>query len=505
MARSLKGTILFVALTLVLLFVFVSSAFAISITSTEVQQASPGMTVRTIWGQAQVYQYPIQINHVGYAHVELTFQPTWASADLYVYGPNRWDTSGTTIGYQYINVNQGYLGGYSWGLPSNKDYVDFKVTYINNQIKDPTIDWVKDRSGGFVGDTYYILIVAFDDVCRTQLWGYVPTVDQFYAEGAHPMDPWQILKAFRFPQPTKTNPNPWKTVNGTPYGQPFDFAPTSMGTESIAMQWPADVVAKTISGDHAAGNAPSEYESYLYNADWSTTIANDYEGSGGASGWYPPTWSATEAGITSPWYGYYEPITVQEPVANPDAGLGTAPAGKMQHWVPSLGIVAANPVNGPALMLPEDPANPGSGLVDPALTSAQFVAAGPLTPGLRTVGYEGIINLPQNLTINTKTVSVKKGASVTIMGQLAYDSGAGVVFPPTPQSVKIQQWLTVKGVKKWVTVKTVMSGTDGKFSAKVVPTMTTSWHAICTPSPAPNPATSLLIETSLIKKINVHL
>jgi hypothetical protein len=52
MARSLKGTILLVASMLVLLLAFASTAFGISITSTEQQQASPGMTVRTIWGQA---------------------------------------------------------------------------------------------------------------------------------------------------------------------------------------------------------------------------------------------------------------------------------------------------------------------------------------------------------------------------------------------------------------------------------------------------------------------
>jgi hypothetical protein len=499
MARSLKGTILFVALTLVLLFVFVSSAFAITITSTEVQQASPGMTVRTIWGQAQVYQYPIQINHTGYAHVELTFQPTWASADLYVYGPNRWNTVGTTIGYNYINVNQGYLGGYSWGLPSNKDYVDFKVTYINNILTDPLIN-TDPRAGGYVGDTYYILIVAFDDVCRTQIWGYVPTLDQTYSGAYDVKDDWGVLKAFRFPKSATA----WQTVNGTPYGQPFDFAPTSMGTESIAMQWPADVVAKTVSGDHAvgggttAGNAPSEYESYLYAADWYTTIANDFEGSGGASGWYPPRWDANEGGITSPWYGYYEPITVQDPVANPDAGMGVAPAGKIQHWVPSLGIVAKIPANGPALMLPEDPANPGSGMVDPALTCAQFLAAGPLSTGLKTVGYRADINLPQNLTINTKTVSVKKGLSVTITGRLAFDSGAGVAFQ-SGQSVKIQK----KVGSSWVTVKTVTTSLTGMFSAKVVPTATTSWRARCTPGTAP--ATGLSTETSLSKRINVHL
>ena len=41
MARSLKGTILFVALTLMLLFAFASTTFALSITSTEKQQFPP--------------------------------------------------------------------------------------------------------------------------------------------------------------------------------------------------------------------------------------------------------------------------------------------------------------------------------------------------------------------------------------------------------------------------------------------------------------------------------
>jgi hypothetical protein len=485
MARSLKGTILFVALTLVLLFAFASTAFALSITSTEVQQSSPGMTVRTIWGQAQVYQYPIKINHIGYAHVELTFKPSWASADLYVYGPQQWDTFHRPIAYQYFNVNQGYLGGYSWGLPATKDYVDWYVPYINNRLTDPNAP-VDDPAGGYVGDTYYIVIVAFDDLCQTQVWGYVPTIDVSYAGSANPLDDWQVLRAFRFPKSTTS----WQTVAGTPYGQPFDFTPTSTGTEYLTMQWPADVAAKTVSTDHSLGYQPAEYESYLYAADWSTTLQTDYEGSGGAaSGWSPPTWSSNEGGITSPWYGYYEPLTVDVPTSDP--GWMTAPAGKVQHWVASLGLVATTPANGPTIMLPAD-----SG--DPSLANATSYLdfAGPMKAGLSTIGYEATVGLPQNLTINTKSVSVKKGLSVTITGQLALDLGSGVAFQ-SGQSVKVQK----KVGSSWVTVKTVVTGTDGKFSAKVVPTATTTWRAYWTGSPT----TGLTIETSLTKKISVHL
>ena len=505
MARSLKGTILFVALTLVLIFAFASTAFGLTITSTEVQQKSPGMTVRTIWGQAQVYQYPININHIGYAHVELTFKPSWASADLYVYGPKRWNGSNPAIGYQYFNVNQGYLGGYSWGLPATKDYVDWQVTYINNRMKNQSIldKNPNDPSGGYVGDTYYIIIVAFDDVCQTQVWGYVPTIDSSYAGGAYPTDDWQVLSAFRFPKLIPGKPAPWQTVNGTPYGQPFDFTPTSMGNEYIAMQWPANVVAKTVSTDHSLGNQPSEYESYLYAADWSTTIANDYEGSGGASGWAPPMWSGNEGGITSPWWGYFEPVTVQDLTAT--AGPGVAPAGQIQHWVPSLGIVAKDAVNGPALMLPTDPADstiamPNSYLDfttgDPLAVDPHTVGA-PLKAGLSTVGYRADIGLPQNLTINTKAVSVLKGLSVTVTGQLALDLGSGVAWQ-SGVSVTIQKKV---GSSSWVKYTTAMTGTDGKFSAKVTPTATTYWRATWTGTPT----TGLTTETSLSKKISVHL
>lgn len=501
MARSLKGTILFVALTLVLIFAFASTAFGLTITSTEVQQASPGMTVRTIWGQAQVYQYPININHIGYAHVELTFKPSWASADLYVYGPKRWNGFNPVIPYQYFNVNQGYLGGYSWGLPATKDYVDWQVTYINNRMKNPSIP-SSDPSGGFVGDTYYILIVAFDDVCQTQVWGYVPTVDSTYAGAADPGDDWQVLKAFRFPKSATS----WQTVNGTPYGQPFDFTPTSMGNEYIAMQWPTSGTPPAVTADHSLGNQPSEYESYLYAADWSTTLATDYEGSGGASGWAPPLWSGNEGGITSPWWGYFEPVTVQDPSSDP--GLGVAPAGKIQHWVSSLGIVAKDAVNGPALMLPTDPGDPSTAAPnsyldfttgDPAAVDPHTVGA-PLKAGLSTVGYRADIGLPQNLTINTKAVSVLKGLSVTIAGRLALDLGSGVALQ-NGQSVKIQK----KVGSSWVTVKTVttanIGGKDGSFSAKVVPTATTYWRATWTGTPT----TGLTTETSLSKKISVHL
>jgi len=480
MARSLKGTILFVALTLVLLFAFASTALAISITSTEVQQSSPGMTVRTIWGQAQVYQYPIKINHIGYAHVELTFKPSWANADLYVYGPDEWDGVSSKIAYDYFNVNQGYLSDFKVDLPINKEYVDWYVPYVNNKFKDPTK--LTDRSGGYIGDTYYIVIVAFDETCQTQIWGYVPTIDVTYAPSADPTDDWQVLQGFRFPKSATA----WQTVAGTPYGQPFAFAPTSMGTEYLTMQWPTDITTtpKTVSTDHSLGYRPAEYESYLYAADWYTVLQEDFEGSrpGAASGWAPPTWSGNEGGITNPWYGYYEPITVNDPTTDPD--WMSAPAGKIQHWVTSLGLVATTPANGPAIMLPTPPTS-----------FTDF--AGPMKAGLSTVGYKGTVGLPQNLTINTKSVSVLKGLSVTVTGQLALDLGSGVAWQ-SGVSVTIQKKV---GSSSWVKYTTAMTGTDGKFSAKVTPTATTYWRATWTGTPT----TGLTTETSLSKKISVHL
>ncbi len=475
MARSLKGPILFVALTLVLLFAFASTAFALSITSTEKQQFPPGMTVRTIWGQAQVYQYPVKINHIGYAHVELTFKPSWANADLYVYGPDEWDGVSSKITYDYFNVNQGYLGDLKLDLPINKEYVDWYVPYINNRFLNPSAP-ADDRSGGYVGDTYYIVIVAFDETCQTQIWGYVPTIDVTYAPSADPTDDWQALRGFRFPKSATA----WQTVAGTPYGQPFAFTPTSKGNEYLTLQWPADVVAKTVRDDHSLGYQPSEYESYLYSADWSTTIANDYEGSGGVSGWSPPEWDSNEGGITSPWWGYYEPVTVTDPAIS--AAPGSAPAGKIQYWVTSLGLVATTPANGPAIMLPTPPTS-----------FTDF--AGPMKAGLSTVGYKATVGLPQNLTINTRSVSVLKGLSVTITGQLALDMGSGVAWQ-SGVSVTIQK----KVGSSWVKYKTVMTGTDGKFSAKVTPTATTYWRATWTGTPT----TGLTTETSLTKKISVH-
>lgn len=446
------------------------------------QQSPPGMTVRTIWGQAQVFQFPVKINHIGYAHVELTFKPVWANADLFVYGPDQWDGLSAKIGYHYFNMNQGYLGGYGGSMPVNKEYVDWYVPYINNTLKDPN-PAAGDVSGGYVGDTYYIVVVAFDETCQTQIWGYVPTIDVGYAGTADPFDARQVLKSFRFPK----NVALWKTIAGTPYGQPFAFTPTSMGNEYLTLQWPADVVAKTISDDHAKGYQPAEYESYLYAADWLTVLAQDFEGSGpgAASGWAPPTWSGSEGGIPSPWYGYFERVAVNDPSVSPNPPPGEAPAGKLQHWVASLGLAAAISANGPAVMLPTDPLD---------RTAASFDGA--MKAGLSTFGYKATIGLPQNLTIRARSVSVKKGLSVVISGQLALDMGSGPVVQPGV-SVKIEK----KVGSIWVKVKTITTGVDGKFSATVVPTATTSWRATC----AGNAATGLAVETSLTKKIIVHL
>jgi hypothetical protein len=197
--------------------------------------------------------------------------------------------------------------------------------------------------------------------------------------------------------------------------------------------------------------------------------------------------------ITGPWWGYYEPLTVNDPATTPDPGWTSVVAGMSQHWVTRLDLVAKSG-NGPTSSLPPDPSDP---TVAKPTSFTDF--AGPMKAGLSTIGYEATVALPQNLTIKTAAVSIKKGASVTISGQLAYDStGAGVVFQ-AGQQVKIEKKVGLS----WVTVKTVMSAANGAFSAKIDPTATTTWRARCTPSPAP--VSGLTIETSLTKKISVHL
>ncbi len=267
------------------------------------RQVVPGLTQRTIWDTSQVacYRLPDGVNHNGYIHMELTFQPAWADFDLYLLDED----------LNAVSKEMGYMAVFA-----GREVVDHQVT----TVRDTTIG----PDGHMVGDPYYVVIVPFNEAARCRVQGYYPQIDLSVSDDTTSSANY-YLKGFSKPIAAGT----WIALDGPEYGHPYDFTPTSVGPGEVRLEWPADVVARQVTYDPVGAPSPANMESYLYAGPAWETLFADY----GDLNWTPPM---QEAGA---WYGLRDLFLVED---------GAAPARPLRalHWVPSVFLVASDETRG---------------------------------------------------------------------------------------------------------------------------------------------------------------
>lgn len=419
-------------LSLTMLLLVSSVAYA----SYSDKQVTPGTTTRTIWGSNQVaiYELPNGINHTGYMHFEVTFRPSWADFDIYLIGPAN----------KALNMEMGYNASFT-----GKEVIDFNVTRVTNTtiVDDP-------YSGPYmVGDRYYVAVVAFNETARFQISGYYPQIDLSVSQTTNAKDNF-YFESFRMPR-SKTA---WKTLSGTPYGKPWDFIPTSLGTASVGLEWPASVVDKEVTYDLDNAPSPANYESYVYaGVDWDT-VFEAY----GDSYFTPPAQAAMMPTWPLPWYGHFNTIAITPGEVGENAG----PPMLTYHFIPSLYLAAADPMVG---------------------------ANGALKTGITTVGYKATLVYPENLRITRAPGRVFKGTKATLKGKFALDGEWAA-------DKAIQIWARPYGTKTWKKVGTpVMTDASGSWVKKVTVKAKTYYRA----GADGNPASGLEYEYSWSRLIYV--
>lgn len=423
MGKSVRRSAIILSLVVLMALMWVAAASASSATNAQV---TPGFTTRTVWDSAQVavYKLPYGVNHNGAIHMEVQFKPNWADLDIYLLNSD----------FSTLSEEEGYMAAFT-----GREVIDFAITGAGG-ILNKTIE--TDPYSGeqtMVGDPYYVVIVAFNDTARYQVWGYYPQID--LEVGPSTTNQWNYyLQPFRMP----AKKTAWKKISGAIYGYPYDFKPTSLGEGVCELEWPADVAAKTVSDDISMGLMPANLEQYLYGGAFWDTIFEDY----GDGNWLPPAIDATR-------YGLHDTFTVQDG--------GYAAPQKMLHYVPSVYLIASDPAMGP--------------FAEPKL-------------GTRRMGYKATIVYPENLRLVSGTSRVRAGGRATIRGSFALNAAwaAGA-------KVTIQRQ-TAAG---WAKVKTVTVGATGKWTAKFYPRATTKYRAMATG----DPVTGLATEYSVLKRILV--
>lgn len=427
MTKSFRRSVLMVMVVTLVALVAVAPASAMSSTT---KQVDPGVSVRTIWDSNQVacYKLPDGVNHNGYIHMELKFKPNWADFDIYLlneYG-------------QTLSEEMGYMAALT-----GKEVIDYRVTRINNQTIEPGDPYTTDDDY-MVGDTYYVVVVAFNEKAQFQVWGYYPQID--LSVGSATNNQWNYyIQSWRKPSSSKD----WLWLDGANYGTPYDFTPTSTGTGEAWLQWPANVTNKTVDYDPVNAPSPANMEQYMYSGSNWNTVFEDY---GDAN------WSPAPQGDPVLWYGLRDTFDVE------DGGDLGRPL-RMMHYVPSLYLVASDATQG--------------GLAPPKT-------------GVSKMGYKATLVWPENLWFKSAPSKVKKGTKATLKGSFALDRMWQV-----DATVKIQKSL---GDDRWKTVKTVTTDANGNWVAKVKVTGATSFRAWA----VGNPATGLAEEVSITKRVKVY-
>lgn len=426
-----------VGLMLLLALVIAAPAFALTNSSTS-SQITPGVMQRVIWGQTQVFQYPVQVSHVGNLHVELKFNPNYASNFLNVF---IWDGDSDVGNFTFQNINQG------WSSISNgKCVVDYWVPSISSEGK--TVVNPDPYSTGdeyLQGDTYTVVVVSYNDWdSKFHIWGYGSQTDLNAGYGSSTTNENNFyLQPFRYPDSGD------KRLVGVPYGSPWDFKVTSEGTISTDLEYPADVKAKKVTYDPVGGSAPAVWEQYLYaGGNWDTVISDYVTPS--------PNWWPNSYGTDPVWYGLHDDVDVSE-------ASETAKPNMTYHYYPDLVLVSSNAADGPFA---------------------------PLKAGIVTMGYKATLTYPCNLRLASAPSSVAKGSKATLKGTFALD-GAWV-----PAGTLLQ--LQFKSGSKWVTkYNGVKVGANGAWSKQVKVTATGYWRALG----VGNDATGLAAEVSNTKQI----
>jgi len=415
MGRTSKRIALVVTLAVAILLATAAEALAYS-TWSQTTYPSPGTSKREIVSKLDVatYAIPFNVTHIGYAHFELNFKPGWNDCDLYLLR-----SDGVLLGgVSGTSGEEGYLA-----TAYGKEVVDYRIPSVSaagRTLIDP--DGIPNSGDEYLqGDVYYLVVVAFGGTTQNQVWGYVPQVDGFAGYGWNTTSPWNYWnQTFRLP-----GGKSWVTLNGCPYGGPYDFTPTSLGNCEFRLQWPANTTTHEVTYDPVAAPQPANWEQYDYvGADWNTFM-EDY----GDGNWGINLNPHTDGGTV--WYGLLDDM-----LTNSDSIL------MAHHYVTSFYIMGSDPMQGP--------------LAPPAL-------------GKSTMGFKATIFWPENLRM-TAPSPVKKGSKIKISGSLAQADA----WVPAGTDVTI---LKLVG-SNWVEVKTTKTtGTEGKFSTSVVVNKTTKFRA----------------------------
>jgi hypothetical protein len=260
------------------------------------------------------------------------------------------------------------------------------------------------------GDTYYVVIVAFNAAADYQVWGSYPQID--LDVGSSPSYDWNYhLEEFRSP----ADPDEHASISGPIYGQPYDFRPTSLGDGECRLEWPAEVLdgAWQVTYDPSTAPMPANLEQYLY-AGWRWyEVTRNY---GGVDNYLPPPW--LEGG-----YGLIDSFTVS-------SVLVTRPM-RLLHYVPSLFLAYADPLRGPE--------------------------GGPKV-GETALGFKATLTYPENLRL----ARVKRlPDTYRLTGTFALNGhwvpGAEVILERKSR------------VSDWAAVETVVTDENGRWSVRLHP------------------------------------
>ena len=426
MQKALKLAVVTVVLVTLVVLTVAASALAASVYDS---QSSPGMHKRTIWDQTQVMirKLPYGVNHTGYIHMELKFKPTTSDLDLYLL-----DSEG--------NVLSEEMG--CMGIFAGKEVVDYQVTDVVNQDIEPIDPYDLLSDEYMVGDTYYVVVVAFNGFAEYQLWGYYPQIGLENSEDVY--ESWNYyLQSYRYPSKTTV----WGKLTGPRYGGQYNFRPTSAGEGACRLEWPADIVNRVVTYDPINAPMPANVEQYLYAGSWWDEVLANW----GTEENYLP-----DAQDGDTWYGFNDTYDV---VAEPWDDVAWAQ--RILHYVPSLFLAYDNPLLGPD---------------------------GPLDTGRTTMGYKATLTWPENLWLRKV---VKYSSYYKIYGRYSLDGAAVPIGTP----ILIQRKTATSG---WKTIKTVKTTNDaGAWSVKLSPGV--KWYVRA--KAEGNPATGLEYEYSLTKTL----
>jgi hypothetical protein len=422
MGKTGKQAVLLTLVAVVIVLTFTATALARTVTNV---QLTPGVTTRTIVDKTQVavYKLPIGVTHRGMMHFELQWKhPNWADFDLYLL-----NSDGVSLAEP-----QGYAATFT-----GREYVDYQVRNISNQ----TIESDPYSGDYMVGDTYYLVVVAFNERAEFKLSGYYPQVDFDYGLGWDTTNAWNVY--------WQSFSKPWTWLSGPSYGYPFNFTPTSEGTATVQLDFPVDPATGTpITSPPFASN----WESYIYaGRNWDAVI-EDY---------------GHNSNYVSPLVDPFAVTEGQTPTA------GAAPPMLVEHFIPTL-------------YLPSSTTDPVGTPLPPDYTST----AAPRL-GKTTLAYKGTLTYPENLTM-TGVSWVRRGSPLVLKGTYALNSA----WAPVGTKVTVK----MKTTTGWKAVKAVKVGANGKWKATVYPKTTATWQA----SAPGDDSTGLAVELSAAKRIFVR-